>query len=310
MSQRSENAHQLARRLASVYGHALDEPLTYPTGVAFSGRLRLAALDDEGEEVANDIARIAEPFVADPWSIPAPAPCLAAACFGDELSRVTDDNRHQNLVLSQAQRFTPDPDIRVEDFFFGGTLLGRAWALTHVEQLAERLTGFLGNVDTQQDNGLFWHCHASPFFWGRCNAFAALGFAEALTYVDAPELEATHIRHLEALVRYQDDSGLWHQLIDDSSTYLEHSATSMIGYAIARGLRRGILDRSFLAVAERAFAGIAERTGAGGELDQVCVGTGPLDSLEAYVDRPFTTGVDARGGAMALWFATEMALLD
>lgn len=210
--------------------------------------------------MARDIAAIADPIVADPYAVPSAAPCLAAACFGDELARETGDNRHQNLVLSQAQRFAPDPDIRVEDFFFGGTLLGRAWALTHVDQFVSRLTEFLSNVDTQQDNGLFWHCHASPFFWGRGNAFAALGFAEALTYVDAPELLATHIRHLESLADYQDESGLWHQLIDDSSTYLEHSATAMIGYAIARGLHRGVLDRSFRAVVTRAFDGIAART--------------------------------------------------
>ena len=258
---------------------------------------------------AADVARIAAPFVDDPSSIPRAAPCLATVCFADELAATSDDNRHRNLLISQAQRFDPDPDVRVEDFFFGGTLLGRAWALTRVAQFAERLRGFVADVDTQQANGLFWHCHASPYFWGRGNAFAALGFAEALSYIDDDALAATHVRHLEALAGFQDESGLWHQLIDDPSTYLEHSATSMIGYAIARGLNRGVLDDSFRAVVDRAWLGIAQRSTRAGELDQVCIGTGPLDSKSAYVDRPYTTGVDARGGAMALWFATEMARL-
>ena len=44
-----------------------------------------------------------------------------------------------------------------------------------------------------------------------------------------------------------------------------------------------------------------------GELEHVCVGTGPLESLGAYVARDYTDTIDERGGAMALWFAAELA---
>ena len=39
---------------------------------------------------------------------------------------------------------------------------------------------------------------------------------------------------------------------------------------------------------------------------RVCVGTGPLESLDEYLIRDAVTGLDDRGGAMALWFAVEM----
>ena len=300
----------VAKRLASIYGHAIDPSLTYPTGVAIAGRLRLAAL--ARDDVSNAAAAVVEPLVAEPRSIPDAAPCLAIACFADELYALTEDTRHRDFLLVQADRLRTDPDIRVEDFFFAGTLLGRAYALTGEAKYRDRLLEYLRSIDTRQRNGLYWHCHASPYFWGRGNAFAAMGFAEALSYLDwrgeAADLAAVHLQHLGALAGFQDDSGLWHQLIDEPGTYLEHSATTMIGYPLARGLRAGWLpENPWRKVATRAWEGAAARIGTGGELDQVCVGTGPLDSRQAYVERPFSTGVDARGGAMALWFAVEMA---
>lgn len=303
---------EVATRLAGVYGHAVEQPLMYPTGVAIAGRLRLAA--HRQDDLVDSIAALVDALVADPATVPDAAPCLAIACFADELFAETNEPRHRDFLLALAARFRADPDIRVEDFFFAGTLLGRAYALTGETAYREALVDFLRSIDTRQANGLFWHCHASRYFWGRGNAFAALGFAEALSYLDwrdeAADIAATHREHLAALGSYQHASGLWHQLIDDPDTYLEHSATTMIGYAIARGLRAGWLDADpWQARVERAWVGAAARIGAGGELAQVCVGTGPLDSRQAYVERPFSTGVDSRGGAMALWFAVEMARL-
>ena len=310
----TSDPHLVAVLLAERYGHTVEEPLTYPTGVAFSGRLRLDSTPDAAADTGAEIAKLVEPLVLDPNAVDAAAPCLAAACFGDELFAETRDVRHRDFLLHQADRFEADSDVRVEDFFFAGTLLGRAFAATGDASYRDRLLRFLRAVDTRQDNGLYWHCHAAPYFWGRGNAFAALGFAEALSYLDwradAADLAAAHIDHLTALAAHQDDTGLWRQLIDDPRTYLEHSATTMIGYAMARGLRAGWLPQTpWRDVVERAWLGAAGRIGDAGQLHQVCVGTGPLNARQAYVERPFSTGVDSRGGAMALWFAVEMARL-
>ena len=297
----------VAERLAGIYGHAVESPPTYPTGIAFSGRLRQSG-GDAG--VVTDIARLAEPLVAAPDSVPEAAHSLATACFADELLAATGDTRYRDFLVHQADRFVADPDVRVEDFFFAGTLLGRAHCVTGEASYRDRLLEYMRSVDTRQANGLYWHCHASPYFWGRGNAFAALGFAQALGYLGAAaaeDLVAVHEEHLSSLANHQDDSGLWRQLIDDPSTYLEHSATTMIGVAVVQGLRGGWLaDEPWRGVAERAWQGAASRIDAHGALDQVCIGTGPLESRQAYVERPFSTGPDSRGGAMALWFAVEM----
>ncbi len=296
--------------LDQVYGHELDDPVTYPSGVAMLGRLRLAAHRGDVDRVAQEIAQLAEPLLNGETHLPDAAPCLAAACFASELYEINGDARLRDLVLDCANRFTWDGDVRVEDFFFAATLLGRATALSGERAFADQLFEGLLAADTLQASGLYWHCHASPWYWGRGNAFAALGVAEALSLVaDHParnQLVERNLVHLNTMRGYQDDSGLWHQVVDDPATYLEHSATTMAGYACARGVRGGWLPAGFGGVADAAWRGAANGISDNGELARVCVGTGPLKSREAYVTRPFSEGVDARGGAMALLFATEM----
>jgi len=299
--------------------------VVYTQGVSLSGRLRLHELLPESLDPSGEIVQIVAEYANDPSNIFTKndgTANYAGVCWADELVESTGDEKYLELLEATANRFGPtitegplDPDIRVEDFFFAATILGRAFQITGNSKHIDLLAGFLVSADTLQPNGLWWHCKASPFFWGRGNAFATLGFAEALTYLpenhpSRAELMHTHILHLEGLAHHQDDSGMWHQVIDLSETYLEFSATAMIGYSIARGLREGWLDDEWRTIVDKAWNGIAQRITEKGELEHVCIGTGPLATLDEYINRPFNDGLDDRGGAMALWFAVEMARLE
>ncbi len=317
---------EYASNLATHYGHVLERSVVYTQGVALSGRLRLHELSpDSSDDPSGDIASIVAEYLNDHSGIFSESDGTAnyaGVCWADELARATGDEAYLELVRFTADLFGTsvdegplDPDIRVEDFFFAATMLGRAFETTGDEKYTNLLAEYLDSADTLQSNGLWWHCKASPFFWGRGNAFAALGFAEALSYLpenhaSRSELLQTHLRHLGGLRSQQDESGMWHQVIDLPETYLEFSATAMIGYSIARGLRLGWLGNEWREVVNRAWSGIAQRISDSGELEHVCVGTGPLATLDEYVIRPYNDGLDDRGGAMALWFAVEMARLE
>ena len=56
---------------------------------------------------------------------------------------------------------------------------------------------------------------------------------------------------------------------------------------------------------DKAWAAINARTGADGKLVDVCESTGKMKSLAEYLSRTAILDVDARGGAMAMLFATE-----
>jgi rhamnogalacturonyl hydrolase YesR len=193
-------------------------------------------------------------------------------------------------------------------------ILGRAFRISGDHKYLDLMENFLLDSGVQQENGLFWHCRSAPYFWGRGNGFAALGFAEALTYLpsDYPQREAVlqmHLNHLEALRQIQQPSGMWWQMLDVPGSYQEFTCTCMIGCAMARGLRRGWLGASYRSPVELAWQGVSERIDDDGEVVDACISTGVQQSLQEYLDRPAVLGLDDRSGAMALWFAVEMERL-
>ena len=325
-ARRARSPLEVARLLAREYGHTLD-PVVYTQGVAISGRLRLARLVDSLEETSADVVRLVEPLVSAANGIVddrGGGAGLAGLVWCDELSEATGDTRYASALIDAADRFrgaggdrppaTCDPDYRTEDMFFSAALLGRAYGLTGDGTYLDILTNFLLSANVQQSNGLFWHARSVPYFWGRGNGFAALGYAEALSYMpeDHPDRGAVlevHLSHLEALSACQRSSGMLTEVLDYPGSYQEHTATCMVGYAAARGLRRGWLDARFRPLADRAWRGVVERISQEGELVDGCTGTGPQADLRGYLDRPAISGRDDRTGNLALWFAVEMERL-
>jgi hypothetical protein len=325
-ARRARTPLEVARLLATVYGHAL-EPLVYTQGMAISGRLRLARLDPTVASPVSDIVRLVEPYVSGARPLSAdhiPPSALAGLLWGIQLTEVTRDFRYAELLVSAAERYRPgeaggapppsDAAFRTEDMFMNGALLGRAFRLTGQARYLDLLTTFLLDAGIQQADGLFWHCRSAPYYWGRGNGFAALGFSETLSFLPnrhpcRTALLDIHVRHLEALRQRQLPSGMYAQVLNVPGAYQECTATCMIGYAMTRGLRRGWLDASYRQSVELAWQGVAERIDNAGGLVDCCTNTGVQDSLQAYLDRPAIFGRDDRGGAMALWFALELAQL-
>lgn len=322
---RNRTPIETARVLAAAYGHILN-PVIYTQGVALSGRLRLFELDPDGESPVVDIERLVRGYavssVTDVFGDNSGGANLAGLVYADELSEATGNANYNDLLTRAAdERFRPtnssgippaaDDDYRVEDMFFNGAVLGRAQVVTGDTSYLDIQTRFLLDAEVQQDNGLFWHCDNAAWFWGRGNGFAALGYAETLTYLpedhaDRNALLAQHRRHLIALLDYQQPSGMWRQIIDFPGSYQEMTVTCMVGYAMARGMRLGWLDDSFADSLNLAWQGVNERIDDEGGLVDVCTGTGVMSSTREYLDRPAIFGWDERGGAMALWFACEM----
>ena len=170
----------------------------------------------------------------------------------------------------------------------------------------------------QDSSGLFKHARSAPHFWSRGNGFAALGYAEALTYLpqDHPawsELLTRHRRHLDALLRRQQPWGTFGELVDVPGAWGELTSTCMVGYALARGLREGWLpdgeQDGYRAGVEACWRAVSERIDEDGGVVDGCISTGVMPDMRAYLDRAALSGHDDRTGSMALWFACEMERL-
>lgn len=201
----------------------------------------------------------------------------------------------------------------IDDIWMIGALQVEAWRASGDAVYLDRaaLTARLYIARLQQPNGLFHHGPDAPFFWARGNGWVAAGLAEILAVLPRrhpayEEIAAGYRRMMAALLRHQGADGMWRQLVDRPEAWNETSGTAMFGYAMALGVRRGLLaGPTYRSAARRAWAGLARHVGADGRLAEVSVGTGQSRDAAYYLARPRATG-DLHGQAALLWFAAEL----
>jgi rhamnogalacturonyl hydrolase YesR len=318
---------QVARQLSEHYGHALEQ-VVYIPAVALIGRLRLGELLQDATH-RTDVERIVGPYVQGTRNTkPDNGSALSGHLIFCELAdRSEGAQRARYIELAKAaanQAFDatgrplesmPYHTEMSDALFMGGPILAHVGSLTGEERYFEaclRHLKFMRQLCLRPD-GLYRHSPLDESAWGRGNGFPALGVTLSLAEFppDHPgrrELREWLISHLQALLPHQDPTGCWHQVIDRPESYRELTATCMIAYAMARGMREGWLEKSvYQPAVDRAWYAIRTRVPASGRLVDVCTGTGKQKSLRDYYDRPAILGRDDRGGAMSLLIAAELA---
>lgn len=160
----------------------------------------------------------------------------------------------------------------------------------------------------------------SPEFWGRSMGWvpvAILDVMEQLPREDSRYAQLADIAKdlLEALSRYQSVGGRWYQVVDkpgQPGNWLENSCSCLYAAAMARGVRRGVLDSSYLERARRAFTGVADtltRQDGDIQIGNVCIGTGVGD-YDFYCARPVHVNDLHAVGAFLLMCAELQAAMD
>ena len=177
--------------------------------------------------------------------------------------------------------------------------------LTHVAYLMDRETGLWFHGWTFEGNHNFAKAR-----WARGNSWLTMVIPDFLELVDLPESDPVRRFLIEvldsqvaALAALQDDSGLWHTLLDDPSSYVEASATAGFAYGILKAVRKGYLGAQYSAVAEQAVRAVIANISDDGELQQVSFGTGMGSDLDFYRNIPRTSM--PYGQAMAILCLAE-----
>jgi unsaturated rhamnogalacturonyl hydrolase len=315
----------VARQLSVHYGQDLDQAVYIPA-MALVGRLWLGELTADRSHLA-DVETIVEPYFSSKkpslGERPSGSHFSGHLVFG-ELYRLTKKPRYLELAKAAAdlgfdasgapRESMPNHNEMSDAVFMGCPILVQVGRLTGDRKyfdMALRHLRFMLKLNLRPD-GLHRHSPLDEAAWGRGNGFPALGLALSLTelpedYAGRAEMLQAFRAHMEALVRHQDPTGAWRQVIDHPGSYRELTATSMIAFAMARGVRSGWLDRDrFDPVIRKAWYAARTRIGPDGGLVDVCTGTGKQKTLRDYFDRTAILGPDPRGGAMSLLIATEM----
>jgi rhamnogalacturonyl hydrolase YesR len=105
----------------------------------------------------------------------------------------------------------------------------------------------------------------SHHFWGRGLGWYAMALVDILDVIppEKTELRAPLLEIIpelaESLVRHQDATGVWFQILDmpgEPGNYREASASAMFTYFLAKAINEGYLPASFEPAARKAYAGL------------------------------------------------------
>jgi rhamnogalacturonyl hydrolase YesR len=146
-------------------------------------------------------------------------------------------------------------------------------------------------------SGLYYHAFYNDVnmngvaHWGRCNGWVAVAQAELLNNlpVNHPkraDLIKLLLRQIVGFSRYQDLSGMWHQILDKPDSYQESSVTAMFVYTVAKAVNEGWIDKRFISIAQNGWDALAKKVTADGQIPDICIGTSIEEDIRYYYTRP------------------------
>ncbi len=201
----------------------------------------------------------------------------------------------------------------IDDMFMITAIQSQAYLaskdLKYINRAAHEMTVYLDSL--QRPNGLFYHFPTAPFFWCRGNGWMAVGMADVLTYLpennpDRPKILQGYRKMMATLKSYQTEGGLWRQLVDQSDAWTETSGSAMYTYAMAMGVKNGLLDAAEYAPAVRkAWFALVANLNDDWPIRDVCIGTNVGYTKDYYMARERVVG-DLHGQAAVLWCATAL----
>lgn len=152
------------------------------------------------------------------------------------------------------------------------------------------------------------------YAWGRANGWAILTLCEVLDalpegYAGREEVLSLLRKHIAGLASLQDKTGFWHQLINDSDTYLETSATAIYTYCFAHAICEGWIDAAAYGPQTLlAWNAVSTQVNNKGQVENTCVGSGMGFDPAFYACRPVHV-MAAHGYGPVIWAGGEVIRL-
>jgi unsaturated rhamnogalacturonyl hydrolase len=155
---------------------------------------------------------------------------------------------------------------------------------------------------------------APRFHWARANGWAVLSMSDLLDVLPKdhpgyPQVLEQLRKSLRGIAQLQSGSGLWHQMIDRSDSYLETSSSAIFVYVLAHAVNEGwISPVAYGPIAQAGWAGLSTRIGERGQVEGTCVGTTFAGDQVYYYNRP-TSPAALHGYGPTLLAGAEMIRL-
>jgi unsaturated rhamnogalacturonyl hydrolase len=240
--------------------------------------------------------------------------------------RLVDEHigkRQKRLADGTLARPRPVPvALWIDDAYMSIPFLAQMGALMgerrYFDDAARQVTGMSERL-FDRSKGLYDHSwfedapNDARFFWGRGAGWMLMAMAELLSVMPADHPDRAKVldqfqRAVQGAAAVQGGTGMWHQLMDRTDSYLETSATAMFTFAIARGVNRGWISAAYAPVAQTGWRALEQRVRPDGQIEGICVGTTAAYDALYYCNRP--TALNAmQGYGPALMASAEMITL-
>lgn len=227
--------------------------------------------------------------------------------------------------------------VWLDDMYMGCPSLAWYGALTadakSIQEAVKQIKAFKSRMWVPEEK-LFRHGWVEAmiphrfFPWGRANGWALLTMCEVMDAIGAYEKEAKaglaqkidfeeekafildlFRQHIEGLCRLQDKTGLWHQLLNEPSSYLETSASAIYTYCLAHAICEGWIGASAYGPQTLlAWNAVSRQINTYGQVENTCVGSGMGFDPAFYCFRPVHV-MAAHGYGPVIWAGGEIIRL-
>jgi len=214
-----------------------------------------------------------------------------------------------DYIMNKQIRFTdgafcrPRPNkntLWADDLYMSVPFLARMGKLTGNKKYFDEATKqviLFNNYLFDEKTGLMFHCYYSDLntqggsYWGRCNGWIMMATSDLLRFLPENHPQRDKIisllnRQIRNIAQYQSENGLWHQLLNKETSYLETSCSAMFTYSIALAINNGWVDERYKSIALSGWDGINTQITSDGSITNVCMGTGIGNDIKFYYDRP------------------------
>ena len=216
------------------------------------------------------------------------------------LLHILADAMMNNVPRLEDGTFNRKTTMWTDDMYMCLPFLARLGVVTgdkkYFEEAVKQIVGFHKKLYMTQEN-IFSHIYYPPedekncIPWGRGNGWVLLAISEVLLLM--PEDFEGRDKVLEIFRNFakgisacrDDEEKLWHQVINNPKSYIETSGSAMFITALARAVRLGWIDKSYMDLVDESWNALCEKCiDSEGNLYGVCQGSGCKKEEEYYMN--------------------------
>lgn len=213
-----------------------------------------------------------------------------------------------------------------DDIFMSVPFLLRMWEITEKEEfVTDCFCQFRGARKRlyMDEKGVFSHIYflenqqANKIPWGRGNGWIFLAMSDFLKKLlerkekgrfkaEIRETVRIYKEFAAGVARYQDEEGMWHQVMDEKYSYQETSCTGMFVAGMSYGVACGVLDSGYIRYARKGMEALRKKAITGdGIVRGVCRGS-ECSMERSYYRRLGTVDDDDHGTGIILLAMTAL----